>query len=72
LVGFEKFDPKMRKEDDEERRGKEDETGKTKRIFNFGYLVCVFSRQVDSGCAGLRAVHVLSVCRLCIGQMAKE
>jgi hypothetical protein len=29
LVGFERFDPKMKKEDDE--RGKEDETGRTKR-----------------------------------------
>jgi hypothetical protein len=36
LAGFEYFDPKMKKEDDEERRGEEDETGKTKSIFNFG------------------------------------
>jgi hypothetical protein len=44
------------------------------RGLDFGYLVCVLSRQVDSGCAGLRAVNVLSVCRLRIGQtqMAKE
>jgi hypothetical protein len=32
LAGLERFDPKMKKEDDEERRGKADETGRTKRI----------------------------------------
>jgi hypothetical protein len=65
LAGFERFDPKMKREDDE-RRGKEDETGRTKRIQLriFGLRTLLASR------FGLRAVHVLSVCRLHIGQMA--
>jgi hypothetical protein len=32
LAGFDRFDPKMKKEDDEETRGKEDEMDRTKRI----------------------------------------
>jgi hypothetical protein len=68
LAGFERFDPKMKKEDDEERRGKEDETGRTKRI----QLLIFGLRTLPASRFGLRAVHVVSVCRLRIGQMAKE